>query len=79
MSRRKLARSWPDIESETEVLRALLDPPVPLTLAVHEAALAMARDHGLAFDDALIVAAAARSGCRILYSEDMQHGRRFGG
>ena len=28
--------------------------------------------------DSLIVAAAMRSGCKILYSEDLQHGRRFG-
>jgi predicted nucleic acid-binding protein len=29
--------------------------------------------------DALIVAAALEAGCDTLFSEDMQHGRKFGG
>jgi predicted nucleic acid-binding protein len=32
----------------------------------------------LSFWDALIVQAALESNCRRLFSEDMQHGRRFG-
>jgi predicted nucleic acid-binding protein len=39
------------------------------------------RLHGetqLSWYDSLIVAAAIKGGCEILYSEDMQHGRRFG-
>jgi predicted nucleic acid-binding protein len=32
----------------------------------------------LSWYDSLIVAAAIQGGCKILYSEDMQHGRRFG-
>lgn len=31
--------------------------------------------HGIAFWDALIVAAAKRAGCRVLYSENLQDGR----
>lgn len=31
-----------------------------------------------AFYDALIVSAAVQAGCRILYSEDLQHGQRIG-
>ena len=33
----------------------------------------------LAWYDSLIVAAAIRADCDILYSEDLQHGQRFGG
>lgn len=39
------------------------------------------RLHGesqLAWYDALIVAAALQGRCKVLYSEDLQHGRRFG-
>ena len=36
-----------------------------------------ARDHSLAFYDALIVAAALEAGCDTLLTEDMQHGRTF--
>ena len=46
--------------------------------ATHAAAVAMARDHSLAFYDALILAAAIEAGCETLYSEDFQHGRQFG-
>jgi predicted nucleic acid-binding protein len=42
-------------------------------------ALVLARDHTLAFYDALIVAAAIEAGCETLYSEGMQHGRSVGG
>jgi predicted nucleic acid-binding protein len=38
-----------------------------------------ARNHGLAFYDALIVATAIEAGCDTLYTEDMQHGRAIGG
>lgn len=34
--------------------------------------------HRLGWYDSLIVAAAEQGGCSVLYSEDMQHGRRIG-
>lgn len=43
---------------------------------IREAAKLAAED-ALSFWDALIVAAASASGARILYSEDMQHGRHI--
>jgi predicted nucleic acid-binding protein len=49
-----------------------------ISVATHEAAVALARDHRLSFHDALIVAAAQEAGCDTLYSEDMQHGRTLG-
>jgi len=41
-------------------------------------ALRLHGDNQLSWYDALIVAAALQGGCRVLYSEDLQHGRRFG-
>jgi len=41
-------------------------------------ALDLARRDQLSWYDSLIVSAALQGGCEILYSEDMQHGRRFG-
>ncbi len=35
--------------------------------------------HGVSYWDGLVIAAAKRSGCRILYSEDLQAGRSFAG
>jgi predicted nucleic acid-binding protein len=50
----------------------------PLTFETHAAAVALARDHSLAFYDALILAAAIEAGCETLYSEGFEPGRRFG-
>jgi predicted nucleic acid-binding protein len=53
-------------------------------LAVHSSpgllmrALDLARRDALSWYDSLIVAAAIQGDCEILYTEDLQHGRRFG-
>jgi predicted nucleic acid-binding protein len=75
VSRRKNRRDWSEIEDALSVLKTLLDPPQPLTVEVHEAAIGVARDYGFHFYDSLIVAAALRAGCSILYSEDLHHGQ----
>jgi predicted nucleic acid-binding protein len=41
-------------------------------------ALNIANHDRLSWYDALIVSAALQGGCEVLYSEDLQHGRRFG-
>jgi predicted nucleic acid-binding protein len=73
--RRKFRRDWDEIEEALSVLRTLLDPPRPLTLEIHEDAIEVARNRGFHFYDSLIVAAALRAGCSLLYSEDLQHGQ----
>ena len=56
---------------------------IPL-LAVHsspglyEAALQLTGRGGLSWYDSLIVAAAIEGQCDVLYTEDLQHGRKFG-
>ena len=75
---RKLGRGWDDIGEAIEDALALVDPPLPLTPALHVAARSLARDHGFAFNDALIVAAALEARCDTLLSEDLQDGRILG-
>ena len=41
-------------------------------------ALTLSRRYSLSWYDSLIVSAASESQCRILYSEDLQHGQSFG-
>lgn len=77
--RKKDNRSWRDIELVLDDVDAALDPALPLTIATTRAALALARDHGFSYCDALIIAAAIETGCEVLYSEDLQHGRSIGG
>ena len=79
VARRRFRREWPEIEAALGLLRRLLDPPIPLTVELHESAIALAREHQLAFYDALIVATASQANCTVLFSEDMQDGRRMGG
>ncbi|UCF66583.1 MAG: PIN domain-containing protein [Acidobacteriota bacterium] len=50
---------------------------VPIGLAEILAAVDLHRLHEISFWDALIVRAALESGCQVLFSEDLQHGRRF--
>jgi predicted nucleic acid-binding protein len=76
--RHKIKLEWLKIESALQIIRDLSGAPLPLTVAVHEQAVALARDHSLAFYDALIVAAAMAAECPVVYTEDMQHGRRIG-
>ncbi|MBI1731495.1 MAG: PIN domain-containing protein [Gammaproteobacteria bacterium] len=78
VSRRRLRRGWDEIEKAVRVLRTLLEPPVPVTIDLHEAAVTQARNHGFAFYDALIIAAAVQSGCKVIYTEDMHDGQTIG-
>jgi predicted nucleic acid-binding protein len=48
------------------------------TAALYLRALDIRRQSGYGFYDSLIVASALAAGCRVLYSEDLQTGRRFG-
>ncbi len=79
VARNKRQREWREIEAAVILIRERIPDVVPLTAETHAAALALARDHGLGFDDALIVASAIEAGCDTLWSEDMQHGRAIGG
>jgi predicted nucleic acid-binding protein len=72
---RKFRRSWDEIVEALEDIADTLGPPSTLTIHTHSAAVALARDHGFSFYDALIVAAAIEAGCDTLLSEDLQHGR----
>lgn len=76
--RKKQKQDWAIIEAAVQSIRFRFPDIVPLTSDTHAAALVLARDHGLSFYDALIVAAATDAGCDTLYSEDMQHGRSIG-
>jgi len=74
VAHRKLKLSWADVAETLADLRALCQEPRALTLATHQAALALAARHGFSFYDALIVAAALEAGCTTLLTEDMQDG-----
>ena len=51
---------------------------VPVTLETQEHALKIAMTNKIGIYDANIVAAAELAGCDVLYTEDMNHGQKFG-
>jgi predicted nucleic acid-binding protein len=79
VARSKLRWEWPQLDAALEVIAELMEPARPLTTDIHAHALQMARTSTLSFYDALIIAAAADAKCSVLFTEDMQHGRKFGG
>ena len=67
-------------ESAVGLIRSWLRFPVQdITVAVMSEALRLKVSHRLSYWDAAIVAAARALGCRVVYSEDMSHGRDIEG
>jgi predicted nucleic acid-binding protein len=77
--RGNLRWDWPKVDAALAVIAELMEPPRSLTADIQAHAVTLARTSALSFYDALIVAAAADAGCRVLLTEDMQHGRKFSG
>lgn len=75
---RKKRHAIAQIEGLLSGIRTLCDI-VPLDLATHDRALAIAKRYGFAFYDSLIVAAALDAGCDTLFTEDLQHGQTIDG
>jgi predicted nucleic acid-binding protein len=76
---RKLRRPWSEITRALAAIRALCQPPIPLTLAIHEAGIAIADRTRYQLYDALIIAAALEAGCATLFSEDLHDGQVIDG
>lgn len=70
---RKLKMPWPEIDALLLAVKTACDV-VPLTLASHEKAVAVAKRFQMSFYDANIVASALLSGAGVLLSEDMHSG-----
>ena len=79
VARRKLGMEWRERREALAAVRVLCRTIVPLDLAIHDAALRLAERYGATIFDSLVVAAALRTGCDTLLSEDMQAGMVFDG
>jgi predicted nucleic acid-binding protein len=71
---RKLAMTIPEIR---EILSTIGEVCIvkPVDIETHKLGLDMAERYGFSIYDGLIVAAAVRAECSILYTEDLQHGQ----
>ena len=71
---RKLAMTIAEIREILSTIRAAC-AVIPLDIETHDLGLDIAERHRFSIYDALIVAAAVRAGCAILYTEDLQQGQ----
>ena len=75
---RKLQQDPPTAAAAVKSLNTVFDPFGYDAADVH-VAISLAADGVLSYWDGLLVSAAARKGCSVLVSEDMQDGFRFDG
>ena len=71
---RKLAMTISEIREILSAIRAVCAVK-PLDIETHDLGLEFAERHRFSIYDALIVAAAVRAECSILYTEDLQQGQ----
>lgn len=69
---RKIGLGFADIHDILATIRSVC-AVTPLDLETHELGLALAERFRYSIFDSLIIAAAQRAGCRVLYSEDLRH------
>lgn len=74
VAHRKLRMNWDEIGEALASIRIVCGTIVPMDIDVHHDALLIAERYGLQIFDALMIASAQRSGCDVLWSEDMQDG-----
>ena len=77
-ARRKARLAFTEIRDVLGVVRSTC-AVVPLDLETHALGLDVAERYRISVYDGLIIAAALRAGCTVLYSEDLQHGQRIEG
>ena len=75
VARRKLGMSWKEVREFLEIICILCPNPVPISMETHKMAVEIAEKYGYGIYDALIASAAVESGCRTLYTEDLQDGQ----
>lgn len=68
----------PDVQRLVLIQAYTAWPVIDSDLALVTAAMEKSVQHQICIFDAMVVEAALRSGATTLYSEDLQHGRRFG-
>jgi predicted nucleic acid-binding protein len=71
---RKLMMPLPEVREVLDTIRAVCDVET-VTVETHDRALAIVERYGFSLYDSLLIAAALIADCKVLYSEDLQHGQ----
>lgn len=72
---RKFRFAWPRIGRIIDSVLTNCPNPVPLTIDTHRRAFRICERYGYSIYDGLILASALEADCRVLYTEDLQHGQ----
>jgi predicted nucleic acid-binding protein len=75
VARRKLGRTWAEVGDAINSIRDVCRTVVPLDIETHADALRIAERYGYGMFDALMISAAVRADCKVLWSEDMHDGQ----
>lgn len=75
---RKLGLRVAEIREILAAVRAVCTI-LPVDIDMHDRALDLAEQYRFSIYDALIVAGASSAGCKILFTEDLQHGQKIDG
>jgi predicted nucleic acid-binding protein len=75
-ARRKTKLSYPEIRGILADVRGICAVK-PDDVETHELGLDIAERYRYSVYDSVVIAAALRAGCTVLFSEDMQHGQRI--
>ena len=78
VGRRKLGMTWREVRDALAAIRTVCRTISPIDVETHAEALSIAERYGYTIFDALMIAAALRAECTVLYSEDMQDGMAIG-
>lgn len=75
---RKYRCPWAKVQDVLSIVKSLCDVRA-ISLETHDLGLSLAQRYRFRVYDGMIVAAAILADCRVLFSEDMQHGQRISG
>jgi predicted nucleic acid-binding protein len=79
VARRKLGMTWREVRDALAAVRTVCRTILPVDIEIHADALRIAERYGYTIFAALMVAAALRADCTVLYSEDRQDGMAISG
>ena len=71
---RKLKMPLPEVREVLDTIRAVCEVE-PVTVETHDRALAIVERYGFSLYDSLLIAATLIADCKVLFSEDLQHGQ----
>jgi len=78
-ARKKLRMEWTEVRTAIQRIVTQCPNPRPLSFQTHEAAFRICERYGFSIYDGTMIASALEAGCKVLCTEDLQHGQVIDG